>query len=137
MLDLVTDIRDGGETSILLSSHLLGDVESVCDEVLILKNGEIAASCDLQAERRANLSFVEIELQSPDDRFAAKLSELGCEIAVRDGGRLKLVLPAERNVRDLYIVARDLGVGIRRLDLKRDSLQDIFLRAMEGDHGGL
>jgi ABC-2 type transport system ATP-binding protein len=137
MLDLVTEIRDGGETSVLLSSHLLGDVESVCDEVLILKNGEIAASCNLEAERRANLSFVEIELQSPDDRFAAKLAELGCELAVRGGGRLKLVLPAGRNVRDVYDIARDLDVGIRRLDLKRDSLQDIFLRAMEGNHGSL
>jgi ABC-2 type transport system ATP-binding protein len=102
MLDLVTDIRDRGETHILLSSHLLRDVESVCDEVLILKDGRIAASCDLEAERRANRSFVEIELQTPDQRFANQLE-----------------------------------VGIRHLDLKRDSLQDIFLRAMEGDNGGL
>ncbi|MFC2144283.1 ATP-binding cassette domain-containing protein [Acidobacteriota bacterium] len=137
MLDLITDIRDRGETHILLSSHLLGDVESVCDEVLILKDGRIAASCDLEAERRANRSFVEIELQSPDQRFAEELADLGCELAMNDGGRLKLVLPEGRTVRDLYEIADRLGVGIRHLDLKRDSLQDIFLRAMEGDNGGL
>jgi ABC-2 type transport system ATP-binding protein len=137
MLDLVTDIRDRGETYILLSSHLLRDVESVCDEVLILKDGKIAASCDLEAERKANRSFVEVELQTPHDDFASELTALGCELAVQDGGRFKLVLPKDKTVRDLYAIADRLDVGIRHLDLKRDSLQDIFLRAMEGDNGGL
>ena len=131
MLDLVTDIRDRGETHIILSSHLLRDVESVCDEVLILKNGRIAAMCDLEAERKANRSFVEVELQRPEPAFAEEVSGLGCEIAVHDSSRLKLVLPENREVRDLYTIADRLGVGIRHLDLKRDSLQDIFLRAME------
>ena len=137
MLDLVSDIRDRGETHILLSSHLLRDVESVCDEVLILKEGRIAASCDLEAERQANRSFVEVELQTPNEAFAGALTELGCQFAVAEGSRFKLVLPGDRNVRDIYTVADDLGVGIRHLDLKRDSLQDIFLRAMEDDHGGV
>jgi ABC-2 type transport system ATP-binding protein len=137
MLDLVTEIRDRGETSILLSSHLLRDVESVCDEVLILKEGRIAASCDLEEERRANRSFVELELQTASQPFAEALIELGSELAVQDGGRFKLVMPSDRTVRDLYAIADRLGVGIRHLDLKRDSLQDIFLRAMEGENGGL
>ena len=137
MLDLVTDIRDRGETCILLSSHLLRDVESVCDEVLILKDGRIAASCDLEAERKANRSFVEIELQTPDDGFLDELKGLDCELAVHEGGRFKLVLPPNRTVHDLYTIADRLNVGIRHLELKRDSLQDIFLRAMEGDSGGL
>jgi ABC-2 type transport system ATP-binding protein len=109
----------------------------VCDEVLILKNGHIAASCDLEAERRANRSFVEIELQHPDPDFADELNALGCEVAVRDSGRMKLVLPEGRTVRDLYEIADRREVGIRHLDLKRDSLQDIFLRAMEDDRGGV
>jgi len=137
MLELVTDIRDRGEAHILLSSHLLRDVEMVCDEVMILKNGRIAATCDLEAERKANRSFVELELQAPSDGFARELTGLGCELAVHETGRMKLVLPEGRTVRDLYAVADRLGVGIRHLDLKRDSLQDIFLRAMEDDNGGV
>ena len=137
MLELVTDIRDRGEAHILLSSHLLRDVEMVCDEVMILKNGRIAATCDLEAERKANRSFVELELQAPSDDFARELTGLGCELAVHETRRMKLVLPEGRTVRDLYTVADRLGVGIRHLDLKRDSLQDIFLRAMEDDNGGV
>jgi ABC-2 type transport system ATP-binding protein len=137
MLDLVVDIRDRGETNLLISSHLLRDVESVCDEVIILKQGKIAAACDLEAERRANRSFVEVELQSPEPAFAEALDELGCELAVHDPTRLKLVMPGGLSVRDIYAAADRLNVGIRHLDLKRDSLQDIFLRAMEGTHGGV
>jgi ABC-2 type transport system ATP-binding protein len=135
MLELVRDIRDRGTSSILLSSHLLGDVESVCDEVLILKDGAIADTCDLEAERRANRSFVEVDLDRPSDDFDRAVEQLGCEVASLEPGRLKLVMPDRVAVRDLWTAADRLGVGIRRLDLKRDSLQDIFLRAMEDDHG--
>jgi ABC-2 type transport system ATP-binding protein len=120
----VEDIRNRGETHLLVSSHLLRDVESVCDEVIILKQGKIAATCDLEAERRANRSFVEIELQTPEPAFAEALVEMGCEIAAPDSSRLKLVMPGDRSVRDLYATAND-------------SLQDIFLRAMEDDRGGV
>ena len=137
MLELVTDIRDRGEAHIVLSSHLLRDVEMVCDEVMILKNGRIAATCDLEAERKANRSFVELELQAPNEAFSAELTKLGCELAVHESGRMKLVLPEGRNIRDLYTLADRLDVGIRHIDLKRDSLQDIFLRAMEDDNGGV
>jgi len=137
MLELVADIRDRGEANILLSSHLLGDVEELCDEVIILKNGRIASICNLEAERRANRSFVELELQAPNEAFSAELTKLGCELAVHESGRMKLVLPEGRSIRDLYTVADRLDVGIRHVDLKRDSLQDIFLRAMEDDNGGV
>ena len=40
-------------------------------------------------------------------------------------------------IRDLYRVAAEKGVTIRRLDYKRDSLQDIFLKAMEAPRGSL
>jgi ABC-2 type transport system ATP-binding protein len=47
--------------------------------------------------------------------------------------RIKLVLPDGVGVRDLYRLAAERQVQIRRLDYKKDSLQDIFLQAMETD----
>jgi ABC-2 type transport system ATP-binding protein len=138
MLELIADIRDRGETSLLLSSHLLGDVERVCDQVMILKNGRLAASCDLEAERRAKRPFVELELaRSSDGGLQAALQELGCELAVLDDRRIKVVLADGITVRHIYECATRLETPIRRLDHKRDSLQDIFLRAMEVDRGGV
>ena len=153
MLRLIRDIRDAGEVRLVVSSHLLRDVEEVCDEVLILKAGRVAAHCDLEAERRANRRFLELEVRpaapvaipATDQAqmgeaapgaglqgFAAAAERLGCEIAFGVRQRMKLVLPDGVEVRDLYRVAAEQGVQIRRLDYKRDSLEDLFLQAMEG-----
>ena len=137
MLDLIKDIKDQGEVNIVISSHLLKDVEEVCDEVLILKDGRIAQYCDLEAERQANRKFIEIETVESNAVFAEEIGKLGCEYALDGMNRLKMVLPENVEIRDLYQVAADHRIRIRRLDYRRDSLKDIFLRAMEMNRGGL
>ncbi len=135
MLELVRTIRDRGETAIVLSSHLLNDVESVCDEVVVLKAGRIATVCDLEAERRANQSFLELELRGGNGHFAEEAARLGCECLVHSKRRLKLLLPQGVQVQQLYAIAAEQGVQIRRLQARRDSLEDIFLKAMEERDG--
>ena len=135
MLDLVKAIRDRGETRIVLSSHLLKDVETVCDEVVVLKAGRIATVCDLEAERRANQSFLELELRGGNGHFAEAAAQLGCECLVHSKRRLKLLLPQGVQVQQLYAIAAEQGVQIRRLQARRDSLEDIFLKAMEERDG--
>jgi ABC-2 type transport system ATP-binding protein len=139
MLRLIHDIRDTGEVNVVLSSHLLRDVEECCDEVLVLKGGNVATYCNLEAERQANRSFLELETRGGDEAsFNAAVEALGVEMAAGGKQRLKLVLPAGVEVRDLYRLAAERQVQIRRLDYKKDSLQDIFLKAMEtevADHG--
>lgn len=137
MLDLIKDIKVQGEVNIVISSHLLNDVEEVCDEVLILKDGQIAQFCDLEAERQANRKFIEIETIGSNSVFAEEIGKLGCEYALDGDKRLKMVLPERIEIRDLYQVAADHQIRIRRLDYRRDSLKDIFLRAMEMNRGGL
>jgi ABC-2 type transport system ATP-binding protein len=135
MLRHVAAIRDAGQTRVIVSSHLLRDVERCCDEVVVLKDGEIAAYRDLAAERRANRSFLELEVRGAEDAFVAAVRALGAECAVTGNGRrprrIKAVLPAGLAVADLYRAAAEHRVQIRRLSFKRDSLEEIFLRAME------
>lgn len=134
MLKMIKDIRDAGEIQMILSSHLLRDVEECCDEVLVLKGGQIATYCNLEEERRANRKFLELEFRGGEDgSFAAAIEALGAETAVGSKQRIKLVLPEGVEVRDLYKLAAERQVQIRRLDYKKDSLQDIFLKAMEMD----
>ncbi|HEV3329343.1 MAG TPA: ABC transporter ATP-binding protein [Bryobacteraceae bacterium] len=140
MIQLIQEIRERGDLSLILSSHLLRDVEECCDQVLILKDGNIAAYCNLEEERRANRRFLELETRSdgvPSGCFLEALEKLGCEIAQGALGRVKLVLPEGLEVRRLYAVAAEQNVQIRRLNRKRDSLEDIFLKAMETGNGRL
>ena len=136
MLRLIRDIRDNGDVRMILSSHLLRDVEECCDEVLVLKGGKVAVTCDLEAERRSNRNFLDLELRTEsgaasDPGFTAALEALGAEVAASSRQRIKVVLPEGVGVRDLYRLAAERRVQIRRLDYKRDSLEDIFLKAME------
>ncbi len=105
--------------------------------MLILKDGEIATYCNLEEERKANLRFIEIETQRGNAAFAEAVGNLGCEVAVLSDRKIKTVLPENVRIRDLYRVAAEHDMQVRRLDYKRDSLQDIFLKAMGVGHGGL
>jgi ABC-2 type transport system ATP-binding protein len=132
MLRLIRQVRDSGAAHVILSSHLLRDVEEVCDEVLVLKEGRIATYCNLDAERRTNRKFLLVETRGGDRAaFAAAAAALGAECALAGERRIKMVLPEDVEVAALYRIAAGQDIQIRRLDTKRDSLQDIFLRAME------
>jgi ABC-2 type transport system ATP-binding protein len=136
MIQLIQEVRDRGDLHLILSSHLLRDVEECCDQVLILKDGNIAAFCNLEEERRSNRRFLEIETQGESNgNFIEAIRALGCETAPGVQGRMKLVLPDGLEVRRLYEVAAAQNVQIRRLNHKRDSLEDIFLKAMETADG--
>jgi ABC-2 type transport system ATP-binding protein len=110
--------------------------------VLILKNGNVAAFCNLEEERRSNRRFLEMETRGEvNGNFLAAMERIGCETAPGVQGRVKVVLPDGLEVRRLYELAAEQNVQIRRLNHRRDSLEDIFLKAMEAGngvaHGGL
>src|SRR3977135_1896783 len=58
MIKMIRDIRDSGQANIVLSSHLLRDVEECCEEILILKDGRLVVYCNLEEERKANKKFL-------------------------------------------------------------------------------
>jgi ABC-2 type transport system ATP-binding protein len=133
MLQLIREIRDSGDTHIIVASHLLQDIESCCDEVLVLKEGKIAKYCNLEEERRSNKQFLLIQIRGNEKDFVNGLRDLGCEVALPNRRRIKAVIPEDVAIHHLYALAEKLSVQIRNLDYKRDSLEDIFLRAMDED----
>lgn len=137
MIKLIREIRDSGQAHIVLSSHLLLDVEECCDEILILREGQIAVYCNLEEERKSNRKFLMLETRGDQTKFVKEIAGLGCEYALTGDHRLKIVLQEGVEVRDLYRLAAQDQVQIRRLSYKRDSLEDIFLKAMENSNGSL
>lgn len=135
MLRLIREIRDSGKVRLILSSHLLHDVEECCEEVLILREGQIRVYCNLEEERKANLKFIEMETYGDNGIFPTLLEEMGCHCATNGNRGIKLILPENFEIRDLYRMAAEHQVQIRRLHYKRDSLEDIFLKAMEDSNG--
>ena len=72
MIQTIKEIRKEGSIRLLISSHLLRDIDETCDEVLILKNGRIAALSNIEEERRSHRNFIELETIGPADSFAEK-----------------------------------------------------------------
>jgi ABC-2 type transport system ATP-binding protein len=130
MIRMIREIRETGDMRILMSSHLLRDVEDTCEEVLILKQGQIAHYSDLNEERRANRRFLELETYGANGNFTAAIERLGCECAVA-ANRIKIVLADGVETRDVFRLAAEQQVRIRRMNFRRDTLEDIFLKAMD------
>lgn len=131
MIKLIGEMRAVGDMHIVLCSHLLRDVEETCEEVLIMKQGRIVHHANLEEERRANKRFVELETRGNDSGFADALMGLGCECATAGYGRFKMVCPEGFELREIYRLAAERDLQLRRLNYRRDTLEDIFLKAME------
>jgi ABC-2 type transport system ATP-binding protein len=127
MLDLVR--RVGGEfgISIVISTHLMGDVERVCDSVVVLDAGRLlrtGAVSGLTEETEA----LEVELVEGAGAVAAGLRARGLDVR-EDGGRLTLEAvsgPDYDVVRDVIV---ESGALLYRLAPKRHSLADVFTAA--------
>jgi ABC-2 type transport system ATP-binding protein len=130
MIRMIRDIRDSKQLQIVLCSHLLRDVEDTCEEVLILKQGRVAHYSNLEEERKANKRFVELETYGANSDFTEAIEKLGCECAVA-ANRIKMILADGVEIRNIYRLAAERDVRIRRLNFRRDTLEDIFLKAME------
>ena len=130
MLKLVQEIKDQHGMSVLLCSHLLRDVEEVCDEVIILKDGCIVHHADLEDERRANQRFVELEVSGDDRGLAAALRERGAEGVTEGGGRWRIVLPTDVDLDVIWQLVMREELLVHHLTHRRDSLEQIFLKAV-------
>jgi ABC-2 type transport system ATP-binding protein len=137
MIRLIQQIRSSGKVHILLCSHLLADVEQICQEVVILKDGWLIADVDLDAQRRCDRRFLDVEVWDGADQFAGAMAGLGCTCSSSGQGRISMILPEGLHLQQGYPTIVDLDVPIRRLSYRTDSLEQIFLRAMESADGGL
>ena len=132
MIHLVREIRDTQDINLIVSSHLLRDIEEFCDEVMIMKDGLIVTYCNLEEERRANRKFLQLETRGQNAGFLEAAERLGCTCALdKRSSRVKMILPETVEVHDLYQLAETHALQIRRIQYKRDSLQDIFMKAMD------
>jgi ABC-2 type transport system ATP-binding protein len=130
MLRLVREMKEEQGMNVLLCSHLLRDVEQVCDEVVIMKDGMIVHECNLEEERRSNKCFVELEITGNDANLRSALPEIGADGVTEGGGRWRIVLPPAVELQALWILLGRQDLLVRKLTYRRDTLEEIFLKAM-------
>jgi ABC-2 type transport system ATP-binding protein len=130
MLRLVREMKEEHGMNVLMSSHLLRDVEQVCDEVVILRDGALVHECNLEEERRSNKCFVELEVSGDDSNLRGALPTVGADGVSEGNGRWRVVLPPGVEVEALWGLLAQQDLLVRKLTHRRDTLEEIFLKAM-------
>ena len=140
VLSLIAALR--GRCTVFMSTHILADVERICDTVGIIARGRLIAEArqDELLSRYAVPGF-EMEAENGSDErvrtWAASLLGLGwVTSAVADGPALRIVVrDVEQAKRQLLPLALEAGLVLRRYEMVQPSLEDVFLRLTAG--GGL
>lgn len=134
MLRLMRDVSHGKGLSVLVSSHLLPDVEKVCDSVVVINNGALVAQGTVASLRNVQGSAqFDIELAQPSDSFASALERAGLPVTKSLGSRYRVQLSDGQAdpARIAFAVAHDTGAQIRGFIPTSRTLEDIFLEAVE------
>jgi ABC-2 type transport system ATP-binding protein len=129
MLHLIRKVGHELGIDVLLSSHLLEEIERVADAVVILDGGQVVASGAMAQVRGVDAHELVVEVDGPSGGLVGALAERGVAAAAADGNRV--VVAVEGPV--VYDVVRDaladLGLGVRRMERRTSSLEDVFLAA--------
>jgi ABC-2 type transport system ATP-binding protein len=130
VLDLAHDLAHNKGMNLLFSSHLLPDVEAVCDYVVVLGRGKLLAHGQIQELKMIHAQTYDVRLKADMTAFAERLAALGCATEFQDD-LLRVRLPDGRSQQLLWEVAADRNDQIRYLRPQRSTLEEVFLNAVE------
>ncbi|MCP5105482.1 MAG: ABC transporter ATP-binding protein [bacterium] len=133
MLELINDISTKGTMNIIISSHILADIEATCKHVLIMHKGKIISEQSIStALNREAHNIIELKLKGNTDRFRETLSEFRLE--QDEKGIYRLHLPMDFPIQSLFKTAYETKVQIRHFRKSKVTLEDAFVTAIgEGE----
>ncbi|MGB4705477.1 MAG: ABC transporter ATP-binding protein [Candidatus Saccharicenans sp.] len=133
MLELIREVASVREIRVLLSSHILSDIELVCHQVVIINRGEIVATGRLEDLRMINYQLFELRVTGETGAFRRELEEAGCRLEETEDHLLKIYTPPDFDRRRIFLSAARNGVQIRHFVCSRTSLEDLFARVVGVD----
>lgn len=140
--DMLATVRRVGHElgiTVIVSSHLIHEVERICDEVVVLDAGRVRAAGPVAGMIEAGGQLL-VEVDAAADRLAARLRDAGLDVEADPGiagaaqapGRLVVTVPAEDALDVVRDAVADLGLGLRRLTPRHTGLAERFF----GDQAG-
>jgi ABC-2 type transport system ATP-binding protein len=133
ILELARDLSRNKNMSLLFSSHLLPDVEAVCDHVVVLGSGKLLASGLIRDLKKVHQQVFEVRVKAGAEQFVQRLQSAGCTFTPMDE-LLVVVVPTHKGPDLFWDAARASRTQIRHLRPRRSTLEEVFLKAVEGDN---
>lgn len=133
MLDLIRDVSHGKGLSVVVSSHLLPDIERTCDSVLVLRRGELILSGPIDALRSTTGCTVDVELAERSAAFGESITALGGTVGEVKGNRVRVAFAdGTKGFGTLVFRAAKLsGAQVRGFAPAQRSLEDVFMEAID------
>ncbi len=132
MLELVRDLAHNKGVSLILSSHLLPDVEYTCDHVVVMDKGAIAASGPIAALKQPRGRVYELRIKTAGelDLFVERLRASGLDCKQTDEDVMRVFVPGEGGAHELFALAAAARVQVRHLRPSVPTLEDVFAHAV-------
>lgn len=130
MLDLIRDLAHKRGVGVILSSHLLPDVEYVCESVVVLKEGTVAAAGSIGSLKQHDENRYEVRVKGEGAAFVRALQRLGCTVRDSENGMFVVTLPKGKTSQLILQIAHRAKIQLRHLNPTRSTLEDVFLQTV-------
>src|SRR5690349_8249270 len=141
MLELIRDLGHNKNVNLILSSHLLPDVEYTCDDVVVMDKGQVAAQGPIEQLKGPAGRVFELRIKGDLPAFVDVLRAAGMECTSTDEDVMRVFVPdaASRTAGNakpgndqtaLFALAASHGVQVRHLRPSIPTLEDVFAKAL-------
>lgn len=129
MLELINDIGAKGTMNIIISSHILADVEATCGYVLIMNKGKIVSQQEMASALHGEaVNIIDMKIKGDIAAFKEKLS--GFRMELDEKGIYRVHLPKDYSPQSLFKTAYETKVQIRHFRKSKVTLEDAFVTAI-------
>lgn len=141
MLDLIDDLVQSFQKSIIISTHLLDDIQQTCKQVVMIERGQVLFSGKLEQLMQFEQPQYRLRWEGDDSPFLKALEGLGA-IRIPDprqtsqsgsnqaDSEVRVSVPASFDIRDFYRAASSSGARLRTLESNHEDLTDLYHRLL-------
>ncbi len=135
MLELVKDIALDKGINVILSSHLLPDVEFACEEIIALSHGSVVAHGQIEALKKNKGQAYDLRIVGDADAYIDSLERHNYQVELRPDKQLRVtsVNGGQTDTKFFFKLAYETGVQLRQLREVKHSLEDVFAEVMSVD----
>jgi ABC-2 type transport system ATP-binding protein len=130
MLALIADIARNKGLNVILSSHLLPDVEYTCEHVIVIDKGVVATQGRIESLKGPTGSVVELRFKGEPAAFLAALAEAGFQTHDADDDIMRVFVPAGHDPHAIFGLASTHRIQVRHFRPSVETLEDVFAKAV-------
>ena len=130
MLALVRDIAHNKHISLILSSHVMPDVESVCDSVVVMNRGQVVMQGPIASLKKPAGHIFEVRVKGNREAFVDRLRSHAYECRETEADVFRVMMPPGAGADQLFSSAAAVGAQVRHLKPSVPTLEDVFAEAV-------